>query len=132
MKRRVLVLAGAVVVVGVIAGMNRRSGPGGQPTPEAAVEAYLSGLNLSDRDKLGQVADPDHDPGAEIESRIEKYGQGRLAVTQTDIGDPDSAPVRHATLTGRLNGQPWSETLELRKHDDRWYVVLGPPKSNET
>ncbi len=127
MKRRGLVIGAAVVVVAVIIGAAHR-GPVGQPSPDAAVNEYVAALGVSDRDRLRHLADPDHSANAEIDARIQRLGAGRLQVTKTDIGGTADSALRPATLTGKLDGAPYSDTLQLSRHGTKWYVILGPAK----
>lgn len=42
------------------------------------------------------------------------------------IDDTEADHVKSVTITGTLDGAPFSEKLWLYRHDDRWYVALGP------
>jgi hypothetical protein len=124
MKRRVLII-GAVVVGVAIAGGIAGRGPKGQDSAGAAVDEYLAALSNGDRDRLKRVADPDHDSDQVAAGLIDQYGAGRLTVAQKHVLDE-----RHIRITGRLNGDPYEQTLELAQHGGRWYVVLGPARTD--
>ncbi|MFB9236308.1 hypothetical protein ACFFWC_12230 [Plantactinospora siamensis] len=131
MSRRVVLTAAGVlvVVVAAVAVYLGTRGPRGAATPAAAVSAYTSGLAADDRHQLEQVADPDHDSRAEISARLSRFGGGKLQVTRTAFADTESDHTKSVQITGTVSGSDYVETLWLYRHDDRWFVALGPNKN---
>ncbi|MEU7873909.1 hypothetical protein [Dactylosporangium sp. NPDC049140] len=128
MRRRAIAgvaVIGALTVAGVIVLVLHR-GPGGAASPQAAVAGYVAALGAGDRGRLEDIADPDHDASTEIPDRLRRLGSGRLVVTGTAIGTTESDHLRPVDITGTVEGSPYSERLWLYRHDDRWFIALGP------
>lgn len=130
MSRKFRPLAGAVGVLALVAvaSFAVKGGPDGATSPELAVSGYVAAVKADDRDGLANLADPDHDSNTEITNRLRRYG-GRLAVTGVSIGSTESDSAKPADLAGTVDGAPYHERLWLYRHDDRWFVALGPDKN---
>lgn len=128
MRRRNWLLVGAVVVAAVVSVavlILRTWGPeGGEPTPDRAVAVYLAALSANDLDRLTAVADRGDNATADAKDHLHRFGSGRLAVTVTGIDGTESIHMKCATVTGRLDGRPFSGEVWLDQHEDRWYVRL--------
>ncbi|MFG2042003.1 hypothetical protein [Dactylosporangium sp. NPDC048998] len=129
-RKLLLVVAGIVVLaaIGVTVYLVRR-GPDGAASPESAVSEYVAALKAHDRGRLENIADPDHDAGGEISNRLEQFGDNKLMVTSTSIGDTESDATKRVDVVGTVNGAPFTEQLWLYRHDHRWFVALGPNRN---
>ena len=114
---------GTVLLLGLAA-------PGGAASPEAAVADYVTALHDRNREKLADIADPDTDSSAEISRRITELGGGRLVVSDRRFDTTASDAEVRATLSGQLNGSPYSDVIWLRRIDDAWFVALGPHQNS--
>ncbi len=54
-------------------------------------------------------------------------------ITEQQIGDTENENIKGATLTGQLNGAPFTDQIILYRYRDhwryRWFVSLGPSKT---
>lgn len=116
----------AVVLAGLLAACGST---GGSATPDAAAAEYVAALKAADSGRLERLADPDNDAKDEIVQRLRRLGGGRLVVERATVGDTESDHEKSVTFTGTLDGSPFSEQLWLHRHDDRWYLALGPNKN---
>lgn len=132
--RRRLVVAGIVGVVAALAlvvgvALARR-GPHGAASPDAVVARYVSALQVGDRTKLADIADPDYRSERELDPLIQRLGHGRFTVTGTAINSTAADAMKSATLTGALNDEPFADTIWLHRHGTRWYVAIGPNRNS--
>ncbi|MEH0930987.1 hypothetical protein [Micromonospora sp. CPCC 205558] len=127
MRRQRWVLVGGIfaacaVIVTVL--FLRFAAPGGAASPEAAVADYVTALHDRDRGKLADLADPGTDSSAEISRRLTELGGGRLVVSDRRFDTTASDAEVRATISGRLDGSPYSDVIWLRRIDDAWFVAL--------
>lgn len=133
MRRRILLFAtaGVVVIAAVVVTLSLTvfRGPSGAPTPEAALGEYLAALDSGDRSRMEAIADPEHDTATEITRRLRELGGGRLTVKSTSVNRTEADHEMAATITGKLSGAPYTDTVWLDRHGDRWYVAIGPNRN---
>lgn len=133
MRRKRWIIVGGVVAVCLVIGTIltlRLAGPGGAASPEAAVADYVTALHDRDRGKLADIAAPDTDSSAEISRRLSELGGGRLVVSDRRFDTTTSDAEVRATLSGQLDGSPYSDVIWLRRIDDAWFVALGPHRNS--
>ncbi len=97
----------------------------GEPTPGAVVEAYLDALTAHDLARLVRLDRTGDAATSPARERLRRYGSGRLQVTRTAVNSTESNAMKSATLTGTLDGAPYSGTIWLQRWDGRWYVLLA-------
>lgn len=125
-RRNWLIIGGVVTVIVVVTAVIVLTGgpERGEPTPDAAVTTYLGALAANDVDRLTEIADDDTDTTAQAEDHLRRYGDGRLKISGTSVNDTEADHMKSATVTGTLDGAPYSGKIWLERHDGRWYVRL--------
>ncbi|TXK35275.1 hypothetical protein [Nonomuraea sp. C10] len=120
-RRLVVAFAGCALLLGC----GITEAPGGAASPRAAVDAYVTGLNQHDAQRLALLAPIGNDPAADIQRRLETHGGRQIRLENVDISSEISPKMATARLVGRgISGQ-YQETLVLTRQDQRWYVALG-------
>lgn len=97
----------------------------GAPSAQGAIERYIDGLNRTDHKAIGRLIPPNNEATTEIDQLLRTDGGKAIKLTSVDIRSEISPKYARVFISGVWADGVFSDTVDVSKDSDRWYIVLG-------